>query len=127
MRLPDAVGERRLRNDDSRVSRDLDERRVGDGDDRRSRRHRLDDRQPESLVTRRLNEARGAAVELREVRCRDVPLEPRTARPQLVRHTLVLRRPDDDELEADLPRGGERRALVLPLLDRSDGEGVRRL
>ena len=116
-----------LGDDDRRLPGDLDERRVGDRHDGRARRHGLDDREPEPLVPRRLDEAGRTAIERGEPLHRHVPLDPRTGVAQLPREALVLRRADDDELEPRPARRLERRTLVLPLLDRSDGERVGRL
>ena len=124
MRRADAVGELGLLDEHRRVACDLAQRRIGNRDHRRSRRHRLDDGEPESLVATRLDEARSAAVQLREARGVHVALEPRATIAELCGQCGVLLRTDDDEREPDGGRGLERGELVLAPLDGTDGEDV---
>ena len=56
-----------LVDEDGRVARDLAQRRLVERDDRGAAGHRLEHRQAEALVARRLHEAGGAAIELGEL------------------------------------------------------------
>ena len=100
------------------------ERRVGDGDDRRPGRHRLEHGQPEALVpattgrgTPRRDRARRAAPSRRSPRAgrRAGAAPPRAPRPSPARRRRA---------GARRVRGLERGELVLPPLDRSHREDV---
>ena len=101
------------------------ERLVGHHHDGRPRGHRLDHGQPEALVARGLDEARGAAVERREPLVRDVALEPRPAVAELARDALVLRRARRRRARARPSRAAASAASwFFARLDRPDRERV---
>ncbi len=89
-RTPDPVAELALGDDDRGVAGDLQQGRLVDGDDRRAARHRLEHRQTEPLVLRRLDETRRAAVELDEIVLLDVAAEVGAVRTQLGGERLIL-------------------------------------
>src|SRR4029453_7766255 len=107
---------------DGGVSCNLEQRRLTDGHDRRARRHRLDDREPESLVAARLHETGRAAIQLDETIRLDVSLEACSGSPELGGERAVLLGAGDDEREPRVLGGGERGKLVLAPLDRTDRE-----
>ena len=73
------------------------QRRIRDGDHRRAGRHGLEDGETEALVSARLDETRGAAIELGEpLRRRRIPRAGRRAGAAPPR-ARILGRPDDDE------------------------------
>ena len=119
-RAADPVGQPGLLDEDRGVPRDFAKRRVRHRDDRSPGRHGLEDGEPEALVPARLDETRGAAIEIGEPLRIDVALEPGAVLVQLRRELRILRRPDDDEREPGSLRGLQGRELVLPALNRSD-------
>src|SRR6185436_8127304 len=110
----------RLLDDYGRVAGDLDERGLGDGDDRRATGHRLENGQAEPLVPRRLDEARGALEELHELGLLDVAAHGCAARAELGREGRILLGPGDDERQTGRAGRIEGRELVLARLDRAD-------
>ena len=118
------VREAAVGHDHGGVADDLEKRLVAHRDDGCAARHRLEDRQAEALVERRLHEAGGAAVELGELVGLDVAAHRRPTLAQLARDGGVLLGADDDERHAHRLRRLERGELVLARLDGADREHV---
>ncbi len=97
---------------------------VPHGHNRRATCHRLEDRQAEALVQRRLHETRGSPVELGQLGDVDVAAHRGAALAEMPRKGGVLLRADDDERQPDLLRCLERRELILARLDGADREHV---
>ena len=105
-----------------RVAGDLLERARRGRDDGRAARHRLEDRDPEALVQRGVDEAARAAKEARELRVRHEAEPAHAVARQLDAAPAGVA--DDAQLGAGEPRGLGDPGQVLPRLERSDGEHV---
>src|SRR5207245_254923 len=92
---------------------------AGARDDRAAAGERLEDRDAEPLVQRRVREAAGAAVELGELLVRDLA-EPAHRAGQL--DTAPAARTDHAQLDLEALRGGREALEVLAGLERPDCE-----
>ena len=121
----DAVGDRswveRVDEDGGRAG-DVGHGAVPARDHRRPAGHRLRHRDPEPLVERRIDEAAGAAVELRELQVGDAP-QPADAVPSGL-DAAPASSPDDPELDAGEPSCLDRSWEVLARLERADSQDV---
>ncbi len=105
-------------DEDSGAAGDLLGRPAARGHDRRTARHRLEHRDPESLVERGVDDATCAAVELRELGVGDL------SHPAGHVDSAPPARADDAELDPGEPSRLDDAPEVLPRLERRDRKDV---